>query len=174
METAPKRIMVYGVTGSGKTTLARMIGEATGLPWHSVDDLTWEADWTPASEEVQRERISAICEQEAWVLDTAYRKWLDIPLARVDLIVGLDYPRWFSLWRLFRRTVARVVDKRPICNGNVENLRQMLSRDSILVWHFRSYKKKRATIEQFEREQGRYQVIRLRSQRETDTWLRSL
>jgi adenylate kinase family enzyme len=38
----PSKILVYGVTGSGKTTLARQIGERLGLPWHSVDDLTWE------------------------------------------------------------------------------------------------------------------------------------
>jgi SpoVK/Ycf46/Vps4 family AAA+-type ATPase len=34
----PKRYLVYGVTGSGKTTRARKITEITGLPWHSMDD----------------------------------------------------------------------------------------------------------------------------------------
>ena len=28
------------MTGSGKTTLAARLSEATGVPWHSVDDLT--------------------------------------------------------------------------------------------------------------------------------------
>jgi hypothetical protein len=39
------RVLVYGVTGFGKTTLARQMSELTGLPWHSVDDLTWESNW---------------------------------------------------------------------------------------------------------------------------------
>lgn len=34
----PRRVIVYGVTGSGKTDLARRIASLTGLPWHSVDD----------------------------------------------------------------------------------------------------------------------------------------
>jgi murein DD-endopeptidase MepM/ murein hydrolase activator NlpD len=34
--------LIYGVTGSGKTTLAEQIATRSGLPWYSVDDLTWE------------------------------------------------------------------------------------------------------------------------------------
>jgi adenylate kinase family enzyme len=35
-----------------------------------------------------------------WVLDAAYGRWLDIAIARVELIVALDFPRWLSLARL--------------------------------------------------------------------------
>jgi hypothetical protein len=47
--TGIQRILIYGVTGSGKTTLARQIGARTGLLWHSVDDQRrrmhrWAAD----------------------------------------------------------------------------------------------------------------------------------
>jgi adenylate kinase family enzyme len=36
------RVLIYGVTGSGKTTLAQKVADRTGLPFHSVDDLTWD------------------------------------------------------------------------------------------------------------------------------------
>jgi hypothetical protein len=62
----PSRILVYGATGSGKTTLARQIGERLGLPWHSVDDLTWESGWVQVPTEVQRTEIAAICAQKEW------------------------------------------------------------------------------------------------------------
>jgi adenylate kinase family enzyme len=115
---------VYGVTGSGKSTLAAQISAATGIPWHSVDDLTWEPDWVAVDDQEQRRRIAAICARPAWILDTAYGKWLDVPLARVEVIVALDYPRWLSLSRLITRTARRLVDRRTICNGNRETLRQ--------------------------------------------------
>src|SRR5205814_2088122 len=83
--------LVYGVTGSGKTFLAERISAATGIPWHAVDDLTWEPGWVPVPEDVQRRRIEAICAGDRWVLDTAYGPWLDVPLARADLIVALDF-----------------------------------------------------------------------------------
>jgi len=54
-----------------------------------------------------------------------------VPFATVELIVALDYPRWFSLQRLLRRTLARVVDKRRICNGNTETWRRMFSREVV-------------------------------------------
>lgn len=40
---------------------------------------------------------------------------------RTQLIVALDYPRWFWWQRPVRRTVARAVDKGPICNGNIQS-----------------------------------------------------
>jgi hypothetical protein len=56
----------YGVTGSGKTTLAAQIAERTGLPWHSVDDLTWEPDWVGVPFDEQRMRIEGICSDDRW------------------------------------------------------------------------------------------------------------
>ncbi len=166
--------MVYGVTGSGKTTLARAIGEATGLPWHSVDDLTYEANWVQVPDEVQAERIRTICDGPAWVLDTAYGKWLEIPLSKVELIVALDYPRWFSLQRLIRRTARRIIDKKPICNGNRETLRLAFSRDSIILWHFKAFAKKRSRFHKWAANPDGPRIILFRSARETDRWLKSL
>lgn len=169
-----RRILVYGVTGSGKTTAARRIAEATGLPFHDVDELTWEPGWVAVSEEEQRRRAAAICAEPEWVLDTAYSTWLDIPLARVDLIVGLDYPRWFSFQRLVRRTVARNIDNRPICNGNVETWRNTFSADSILVWHFRSFANKRARLRAWMQQPDGPRVVRFGWPRQLDRWLQEL
>jgi hypothetical protein len=41
------------------------------------------------------------------------------------------------------RTVIRIIDREPICNGNVETVRTTMSRDSIIAWHFRSFPRKR-------------------------------
>ncbi len=170
----PSRILVYGVTGAGKSTLARKIAERTGLPWHSVDDLTWDPNWVQVPVEEQRRRIQAICDQDAWILDSAYGTWLDIPLGSVEMIVALDFPRWISLGRLTRRTLVRLVDRRPICNGNRETLRGMFSKDSILVWHFKSFNRKHERIETWSTQSGGPEVVRFRKPREVDAWLTDL
>ncbi|MCA1674907.1 MAG: adenylate kinase [Actinobacteria bacterium] len=166
-----RRILVYGVTGSGKITLAKRLARATGIDWHSVDDLTWQPGWVAVPADEQRRRIEAICDSPEWILDTAYGTWLDLPLARTELIVALDYPRWFSLQRLVRRTIARVLDRTLVCNGNQESLRGTFSRDSIVLWHFKSFKRKRQRIRRWCNDPTRPPVVRLTSSRQTKTWL---
>ncbi|HYN72548.1 MAG TPA: hypothetical protein VES60_08615 [Nakamurella sp.] len=170
----PSRILVYGVTGSGKSTLAARISAVTGLPWHSVDDLTWEPGWVVVRPDEQRRRIATICEGDSWILDSGYGAWIDIPLARVQLIVALDYPRWRSFGRLLRRTVVRLIDRTAICNGNRETLRAALSRDSLLLWHCRSFGRKRRRIRGWLADPGGPAVQRFGHPREAADWLVSI
>jgi adenylate kinase family enzyme len=170
-----QRILVYGVTGSGKSTLARRIGERLGLPYHAVDDLTWERGWVPVAEQVQRERIAAICAGDEWVLDSAYGMWLEVPLARTDLIVGLDLPRWISLSRVLRRTVGRIVRREPTCNGNRETVRNaFFDSESILLWHFRSFSRKRRRMRAWHADPAMPEVVLLRSPADVERWFRTL
>ncbi|MBS1706727.1 MAG: adenylate kinase [Armatimonadetes bacterium] len=154
-----KRILVYGVTGSGKSTLAEEISRQTGIPCHLVDELCWLPNWVAVDAEKQRELIAEVCAGDTWILDSAYGQWIDLPLDRVELIIALDFPRWISLWRLLKRTLQRVWDRKPICNGNVETWRQALSRDSIIVWHFKSFKRKRDRIRAWSKSPQRFRVL---------------
>lgn len=141
--TGVERVLVYGVTGSGKSTAAQRIAALTGLPLTLVDDLTWMPGWVPVPDERQREMFEQMVAGDRWVLDSAYGSWLDVVLPRAQVIVALDYPRWFSLQRLMRRTVRRAIDKQPICNGNIQSWRGLWARDSIVRWHFDSFARKR-------------------------------
>ena len=166
--------MVYGVTGSGKTTAAARISAATCIPWTCVDDLTWEPGWVAVPPEEQRRRVTEICAGDTWLLDTAYGDWLEVPLAGVELVVALDYPRWLSLQRLVRRTLARVLDKKTICNGNTETLRQMLGSDSIIRWHFRSFDRKRSRMRAWEADPDGPRVLRFTRPRDLERWIAGL
>lgn len=139
-----------------------------------VDELTWLPGWVAVPEEEQRRRFTDIAAGEQWVLDSAYSVWLDVVLPRADLVVGLDYPRWLSLQRLLRRSVRRRLAKRLICNGNTESWRSLASRDSILLWHFRSFTRKRTRMRSWVTEPGGPQVLLFRRPRDLEAWLRSL
>ncbi|MGH3992237.1 MAG: hypothetical protein ACRDSN_07190, partial [Pseudonocardiaceae bacterium] len=85
-----------------------------------------------------------------------------------------DYSRWFSLQRLLRRTITRLFDRREICNGNRESLRGFFSRDAIIVWHFKSFKRKRRRIRQWRDDPAAPPVTRLTSSRQAEKWLDGL
>lgn len=166
--------MVYGVTGSGKTTAAARLARRTGLPWHAVDDLTWEPGWVAVSAEEQRRRITRLVAADEWIIDHGYGQWLDLVMPRCDLIVALDYPRWRSLTRLIRRSLLNVVLRRPTCNGNRETWPTLIAHDSILRWHFRSFGSKRSRIRAWATASPGPDVKRFVSPRQLDVWLRGL
>ncbi|MDN5725792.1 MAG: adenylate kinase [Propionibacteriales bacterium] len=169
-----RRVMVYGVTGSGKSTLAARLSGVTGIDWYAIDDLTWRPGWVAVPSDEQRRIITGLCAQDSWIIDHGYGSWLDVPLGRADLVIGLDLPRGVSLSRLVRRSLVNVWTRRPTCNGNVETWRTLLRGDSILVWHFRSFARKRARIRAWDQDSGGPTILRFTSPRQIDRWLESL
>lgn len=93
-------------------------------------------------------------------------------MPRASLIVALDYPRWISLLRLLRRTVRRAATREEICNGNRESFARSFSRESIIRWHFQSYRSKKERIQQY-LEAG-LPVQRFRRPRDLERWLREV
>ncbi len=171
MRTVPDRVIVYGVTGSGKSTLARRLGEHTGLPWHSIDDVVgWNPGWVGVPAAEQRARVEKLCAGDRWIFDSMYSSWRDVALARAELIVALDYPRWLSLSRLLRRTLVRSITRRRICNGNVESVRLLFSADSIIRWHFQSFTRKRERIRGWAADPS-VPILVLTTPRATRRWL---
>lgn len=169
----PRRIMVYGVTGSGKSRLAEELSRRIGVPWTSVDDLTWEPGWVPVPVDEQTRRITEICRRDEWILDSGYSAWIEVPLDRVQLIVGLDYPRLLSLGRLLRRTIVRAFSRQTVCNGNRESLRLAVGRESIVRWHFRSFARKRRRMRAWSAAPPRpdVQVLLLTCPKQARRWL---
>lgn len=146
-----RRILIHGATGAGKSTAAYRIGDALALPVHLADEEigflpACQAVWTNREPEDMCRIAAGIVAGDGWVLDVSYGAFRDVVLARTDVVVGLDYPRWLSLARLARRTADRIRDGRLVCNGNRETLRELFSRDSIIVWHFTSFARKRRTM----------------------------
>lgn len=178
MPTEPlsaRRIMIYGVTGSGKTTTAARLSGRTQIPWYAIDELTWEAGWTPVAMEEQRRRVATICDRDEWIIDSGYSQWIDLPFARAELIIALDYPRWRSFAQLLGRSLVNVITQRPTCNGNHETWRQTFaSDDSILRWHSRSFRRKHERIIAWMARPDLPRVIRFTRPAELAAWMRTL
>lgn len=172
---APSRVLFYGVTGSGKSSAARAYAARMGLPEFSADDdVGWLPGWRQPNTAQQRDLAARIAGQDQWVLDSAYGVWRDLVVPRAELIVGLDYPRWLSLLRLIRRSVRRVAVREEVCNGNRKSFKRLFARDSIIGWHFRSFRRKRRVMRALQRVPGKAEVLLFRHPRELEAWLQRL
>jgi adenylate kinase family enzyme len=169
-----ERVSVVGVTGSGKTTLAKHVAARLNAPCIELDALHWGPHWTMADLDVFREHVSRVVSGCRWVIDGNYSKVRDLVWGRADTIIWLDYSFAIIFGRLLRRTIRRVRSGEELWNGNRERFAdQFLSRDSLFLWAFQTYPRYRA---EFPRLLGgeaysHLAVIRLRTPRETRRWL---
>ena len=89
-----QRIMIIGSGGSGKTTLARQLGEKTGLPVVHLDQIWWSpGNW----KHLEREKFDVLLQKELekpqWILDGNFNRTIEARLAVCDTVIYLDYPR---------------------------------------------------------------------------------
>lgn len=171
-----QRIWIRGTTGSGKSTLAKAISERQGIPQVELDELWHMPGWTVRP----RDEFFALVEENLsgsdWVISGNYSVATEVILPKVTMVVWLDYSRGTSFWRLFRRTVSRLWNRTPCCNGNYETLARTLSFDSILMWHLKTYDVNRKRIVDAKSDPAYthcHQIV-LRSPSETEAWLSSM
>lgn len=169
-----RRILVIGTTGSGKTTLAREAAARLGVPHGEQDAWQWLPDWQEAPLEAFRAEVDRFTAQGAWVMDGNYTKAQDIGWSRADTLVWLDYPAPLVLGRLLRRTARRVLSREELWNGNRERLRAALSRDSLIVWFFRTHWRRRRLMPARLARHPHLRVLRLRSPAQARAWLAGL
>jgi adenylate kinase family enzyme len=130
-------VVVVGNSGSGKSTLARVLAARLGCGAVELDGIYWQPNWTPLIRDAFRTRVTDLVAAEWWVVDGNHSTVADLVLARADTFVWLDLPRLLAMARITRRTLVRMVTKRPLWNGNTESFRNLLSWDperNILRW----------------------------------------
>jgi len=112
------RIVVTGTTGSGKTTLARELAAALGIPHIELDALFHGPHWTPRP--TFRADVEAAIEPGAWVCEGNYSPVNDLVCSRGTDLVWLDLPFPVFFRRLWLRTWRRYRRRELLWNGNRE------------------------------------------------------
>jgi adenylate kinase family enzyme len=87
-----RRILVTGLTGSGKSTFSRALAARTGLPLIHLDLEFWKPGWVAPSDDEWQERQRQVLAGDAWIADGNYHETLDLRLERADTVVVLDTP----------------------------------------------------------------------------------
>jgi len=174
-----KRIVVVGVTGSGKSRLAEILAQKLGLNFIDLDALYWKPDWVDSEDEEFQEKVAAATRASDWALAGNYSKLRNIIWPRAEAIVWLDYPFLLVFGRLCQRTLQRWWTHESLWGTNYERLLPQFkfwSKESLFYWQVRSYRRhKRFYPQSFARpENSHLKVLHFKQPGETEEWLVSL
>lgn len=169
----PQRIVIVGNSATGKSTLARALAAQLGCPHIERDAIQWQAGWQGSTDEAFRAQVSAAIQGDCWVADGNFSRARDMVWGRADTLIWLDYPLWVILWRLTRRSWARIRNREVLWNGNRETWWHLLAGNGVYAWTWKAHFRHRHEYPILLRE-ARFQhltVIRLRSARATQEWV---
>ncbi|MEU0039614.1 MULTISPECIES: AAA family ATPase [unclassified Streptomyces] len=171
-----KRILVAGITGAGKTTMAQALAVRLELPFHEMDALKFTGPrW--ASNPDLREQVATIAATPGWIFDSfGYPEVRDLLWTHADTVVWLDYPKSVIMPRILRRSLRRTLLRERIFGGNVETLSGWFSSDHPAWWAWSQHGARRSEIARRTQDPrfAPLHVIRFRSPRRADQWLRTL
>ena len=100
-----QRVLIIGSGGAGKSTLAKVLAERTGLPLFHLDRIYWRPSWIDTPREEWHAMLRSILAGERWIMDGNYRGTLELRIPYADTIVFLAFPRWLCIWRVLKRYV---------------------------------------------------------------------
>ena len=169
-----QRVLVAGSTGAGKTTTATALAGRLGLPHIKMDALWHGPGWVPRPEFATD--VAAMLASGRWVTEYQYRTVKDDLLAAAQAVVWLDHPFPLVAWRLLRRSVLRALTRRPLYNGNVEQVRSWAraSHPLRVVLSREFGRQRRRTAAELDRAAARgVLVVRLRGARQARRWVRT-
>lgn len=164
-----KRVLIIGSGGAGKSTLARRLGEKTGIEVIHLDKLFWHPGWVRTEKKEWLEIVRRAIEKESWIMDGNFGSTLEMRARAADTIVFMDIPRHICIYRILKRWVMYNRDTRPdMAEGCEERFDWEFF---IWVWDYptRSKPEKELVLSRYANEKT---IIRLRSNKEIEEFLR--
>ena len=109
-----ERVMIIGCGGAGKSTLARQLGEKTGLPVVHLDQIYWSpGNWQHLEKEEFDSLLSIELEKPRWILDGNFNRTMEMRLERCDTVIYLDFNRFTCILGWLKRVITNWGTARP-------------------------------------------------------------
>ncbi|MEV7005377.1 hypothetical protein [Streptosporangium sp. NPDC051022] len=158
------RVLIAGISGAGKTTLARRLESRIGLPHHELDALHHGPGWRKRPE--FESDVEAFSAGPRWVTEDQYHSALgDLLWERADTLVWLDLPRLTVMRRVVWRSLLRAVTRRELWNGNRESVRDWLDAEHPIRWAWSQHDRRRQRTAERILRHPHLGVVRLRTAR---------
>ena len=102
-----ERVMIIGCGGAGKSTLARKLGEKTGLPVVHLDQIYWSpGNWQHLDKEEFDALLMQELKKERWILDGNFNRTMELRLEKCDTVIYLDFNRFTCISGWLKRVIT--------------------------------------------------------------------
>ena len=130
------RLHITGNAGSGKTRLAKELGDILDLNVYGLDRIVWGENWTivPSSERNYLE--NELVAKSEWIIEGVS----SIARQAADVIIFLDFPRYICFRRCSLRTLRFLFSTRPELPANCPEIK-IIPKLTKIVWQFPSIAK---------------------------------
>ncbi len=108
-----KKVLIIGCGGAGKSTLARKMGEKTGIPVVHLDKIWWKPGWVESSREEFDEILAVELEKPAWIMDGNFNRTIPERIRHCDTLIYLDFSRFSCLMGVLKRVMTTCGKVRP-------------------------------------------------------------
>lgn len=119
---SPKRIMIFGIPGSGKSTFASQLSQRLGLPLFHLDKYFFTRDWKERDYDEFLNIQKELVEKESWIIDGNATRSFEMRFSRAEIVLYFRFNRLLCLWRIFKRLTCKdphISDRAEGCLENV-------------------------------------------------------
>ncbi len=138
------KVLILGGPGSGKTTLANKLAKILKLPIINLDSINYEKNWTPREEHERDKIILEKTKEDKWIMDGVYKTTLEERANSADIIIFLEYPTYYLLFRIIKRYFSNYNKEKKELDGCKERL----------TWNFIKY-----TLKFNSKKKGIYEIL---------------
>lgn len=118
-----KRILIVGISGTGKTRLANELSDKLGIPVIHLDAIFWKENWQEENPDVVEAKIRDALNQDSWITEGYIEPLGRERVQAADLVLHLDYPGYLAFWGGLQRWWQFRGRTRPeMPQGNIESL----------------------------------------------------
>lgn len=120
---SPKKVMIFGIPGSGKSTFALKLSRLLNLPLFHLDKYFFVRGWEernyPEFLQIQKELV----DQDCWVIDGNATRSFEMRFSKADTVIYFRFNRILCLWRIFKR----LINKHPHISDRAEGCTETVS-----------------------------------------------
>ncbi len=100
--------MIFGVSGSGKSTFATNLCNALSLaPLYHLDKYFFTNNWVERDYEEFLSIQQSFVDQDAWIIDGNAIRSLEMRYSKADMVLYFNYPLWLCYYRVFKRRLVK-------------------------------------------------------------------